>query len=96
MARYQMQVDGKVYHMDAEIEERVKALEKAVIALLEKAGEDTSTLSANLQSSLDFEAQLAEEEAAAQVAALSMQQEEMPEGEPLEDEAAGILRVTEG
>ena len=96
MARYQMQVDGKVYHMDAEIEERVKALEKAVIALLEAAGEDTSTLSANLQASLDFESQLAEEEAAAQVAALSMRQEGMPEEETPEDEAAGILRVTEG
>ena len=94
MARYQMQVDGKVYHMDTEIEERVKALEKSVITLLEKAGEDTSTLSANLQASLDFEAQLAEEEAAAQVAALSMQAEVMPDEMPPEEEE-GILHVTE-
>ena len=89
MARYQIQVDGKVYHMDTEIEERVKALEKAVITLLEKAGEDTSTLSANLQASLDFETQLVEEEVAAQAAALSMQQEGMQE-----EENDGVLHVT--
>ena len=74
MARYQMQVDGKVYHMDAEIEERVKALEEAVITLLEAAGKDTSILSANLQSSLDFEVALAEENEAAAIA-LAAQEE---------------------
>ena len=75
MTRYTIQTeDGKVHYMDAEIEERVKALEKAVIALLEASGGDASEISAGLQSSLDFEAALEEEKAKAQDAAGDGQQ----------------------
>lgn len=61
MARFQVFLAGETYYIDTELEARVQALEKAVITLLEANDLDTSVLSANLQSSLDFENSLAKE-----------------------------------
>lgn len=74
MSRYTIQTeDGKVHYMDAEIEERVRALEEAVIGLQVHLGLDASQeMAASLQESLAFESRIEEEKLQLQEAAAAM------------------------
>ena len=78
MSRYQLQTeDGKVHYLDAEIEQRVQALEEAVIALQEHLGLAASQeIAASLQESAAFRSSLQEEELRLQEISLSMRLEE--------------------